>query len=401
MTSSIRVIQTVASLALSSGGPTRTVTSLCTALAQQGVQVELVSTQAGGARSAELLLPPEQWVNTTVVPQDVGWMRHTLSVGAMRAALLQRCHTKQLTVLHDNGIWMPSNHTTAAVARALAVPLIISTHGMLEPWALEHRAWKKRLAWRLYQRRDLQSVAVLHATAEQEVESFRRLGFRQPIAMIPNGVDFPAPAEVAEAMAARVRPAAESSHLRTVLFLSRIHPKKGLLNLIEAWARVRPAGWRLVIAGPDEGGHRAEVAERIRTNGLSEQVTFAGSVDGEAKATLYRAAELFVLPTFSENFGVVVAEALAYGVPVITTKGAPWADLATHGCGWWVEVGVESLVAALKAATAMSDVERQAMGANGFEYVKRYNWEDIAHQMADVYRWMLKLGPRPDCIRMD
>lgn len=401
MTTEIRVVQHVASLALSAGGPTRTVTSLCTALGQHGAQVELVSMQAAGMQDAEQLIPSAQWVNTTLVPADHGLLRHPLQARPLRAALLQRCQSVHPMVLHDNGIWMPGNHAVVAMARATGVPLIISPRGMLEPWALSHRAWKKRLAWLLYQRRDLLTASVLHATAEQEVASLRRLGLRQPIAMIPNGVEFPAPADVASTMAARLRPAAATQRERTALFLSRIHPKKGLINLIDAWACVRPEGWRLVIAGPDERGHQAEVAERIRTSGVGEQVSFAGAVEGEAKAALYRNADLFVLPTFSENFGVVVAEALAYGLPVVTTRGAPWADLETHGCGWWVDIGADPLVEALTAATAMGNEERHAMGIQGLKYVKRYNWHDIAGRMADVYRWMLGEAPMPDCVRLN
>jgi glycosyltransferase involved in cell wall biosynthesis len=313
---------------------------------------------------------------------------------------MNQCHTTQLTVLHDNGIWMPGNHTAAAVARKTGVPLIISPRGMLEPWALSHRAWKKRLAWLLYQRRDLLTASVLHATAEQEVASLRRLGLRQPIAMIPNGVEFPAPADVASAMASRLRPAAAPQRERTALFLSRIHPKKGLINLIDAWACVRPEGWRLVIAGPDEGGHQAEVAERIRTSGVGEQVSLAGAVEGEAKAALFRNADLFVLPTFSENFGVVVAEALAYGLPVITTRGAPWADLETHNCGWWIDTGVEPLAQALRGAMALSDEQRHAMGVRGRGYVRRYDWGGIAAQTSAVYRWVLGQGDKPDCVQI-
>jgi len=182
--------------------------------------------------------------------------------------------------------------------------------------------------------------------------------------------------------------------------LSRIHPKKGLINLIDAWARVRPEGWRLVIAGPDEGGYQAEVAERIRTSGVGEQVSFVGAVEGEAKAALYRNADLFVLPTFSENFGVVVAEALAYGLPVLTTRGAPWADLETHNCGWWIDTGVEPLAQALREAMALSDEQRHAMGARGRDYVLRYDWGGIAAQTAAVYRWVLGQGDKPDCVQI-
>jgi glycosyltransferase involved in cell wall biosynthesis len=134
---------------------------------------------------------------------------------------------------------------------------------------------------------------------------------------------------------------------------------------------------------------------------LDASVVFAGAVAGAQKAALYRDADLFVLPTFSENFGLVVAEALSYGVPVITTRGAPWADLETHGCGWWIDTGVEPLVAALRAATALTDSERQAMGERGRAYVQRYDWDAIAAQTLALYRWVLGQGERPGFVRVD
>jgi glycosyltransferase involved in cell wall biosynthesis len=156
-----------------------------------------------------------------------------------------------------------------------------------------------------------------------------------------------------------------------------------------------------MIAGPDEGGHAAAVARLVADLGLNASVELAGAVAGAQKAALYRSADLFVLPTFSENFGLVVAEALSFGVPVITTRGAPWADLETHGCGWWIDTGVAPLVEALRAATTLSDVERQAMGERGRVYVQRYDWNRIAEQTLALYRWVLGQGERPACVRVD
>jgi len=124
-----------------------------------------------------------------------------------------------------------------------------------------------------------------------------------------------------------------------------------------------------------------------------------GSVEGEAKANLYRCADLFILPTFTENFGVVVAEALSYGVPVITTKGAPWEGLITHGCGWWIDIGAEPLAAAIREAVAISDEERYAMGKRGRLFVEEnFGWSDIAEKMLFVYQWILKEGSKPECV---
>lgn len=298
-------------------------------------------------------------------------------------------------LIHNHGVWHPANHWASWAARRLGVPLINHPHGMLEPWALGQKAWKKRLALALFQRCDLETAAALVATSEMEYLNLRRLGLRQPVAVIPNGIEF----ATLDRTALPVPRAPDRE--RILLFLSRVHPKKGVLELVRAWGQVAPAGWRLRIAGPDEGSHWREVARLVDQLELRGTVDYLGPVEGERKAALYRSADLFVLPTFSENFGLVVAEALAYGTPVITTRGAPWADLETYGCGWWIDTGVEPLVATLRTALALSDQERAAMGERGRAYVQRYDWNAIAAETLALYRWVLGQGERPGCVRVD
>jgi glycosyltransferase involved in cell wall biosynthesis len=275
------------------------------------------------------------------------------------------------------------------LAREIGLPFVVSPRGMLASWAFRLHGWKKRVAWALYQRRDLKCAHVLHATSNAEAKDFRTLGFSQPIAVIPNGVDVPS------------RPAdrLQTKGQHVALFLSRIHPVKGLENLVYAWSQVRPSNWRVVVAGGNENGHQAEVEATVRELGLESSFSFVGPVDGQKKWELYQTADLFVLPSHSENFGMVVAEALACGLPVITTKGTPWAALTHHRCGWWVDVGVEPLVHALRTAVALDDAERCEMGSRGRRLVEReYTWAVVAKQMALVYRWVLGHAERPACL---
>jgi glycosyltransferase involved in cell wall biosynthesis len=156
----------------------------------------------------------------------------------------------------------------------------------------------------------------------------------------------------------------------------------------------------LKIAGPDDGGHLDSVMSLIQELGVSSCVEYVGVVDGAEKSALYRGADLFVLPTFSENFGLVIAEALSYGVPVITTRGTPWSALEEFACGWWVDIGVSPLISAIRAAVQLSDRERQAMGVRGRRYVERYSWDGVAKQMACLYTWVVEHGARPPCVRI-
>jgi glycosyltransferase involved in cell wall biosynthesis len=312
----------------------------------------------------------------------------------IRKLLHEAVERDRPVLLHDHGIWMPNNHHVAAAARRHGLPLVIHPHGMLEPWALRYKAWKKRVAMLLYQHRDLRTAALFVATADQEADSIRRLGLRQPIAVIPNGVDFPVDTDRLESRRN------DANGRRIALFLSRIHPKKGLLNLVNAWSKVRPAGWKLYLAGPDEGGHLSTVMRRVAALGLTQSIEYKGVVQGEEKERLWQEVSLFVLPSFSENFGLVVAEALARGVPVITTRETPWRSLDESDCGWWIDATLEALAVALSDAVHTDDDRMQAMGNRARILARRFHWEKIAAEMADVYRWLCSKGPMPNCVRL-
>jgi glycosyltransferase involved in cell wall biosynthesis len=183
------------------------------------------------------------------------------------------------------------------------------------------------------------------------------------------------------------------------LFLSRIHPKKGLKDLVNAWCKVNPENWNLYIAGPDEGGHENEIKLLVKKLGLSSKVHFLGNLSDTDKWHVYRSGDLFILPTYSENFGIVVAEALAAEIPVITTTETPWRILEEEKCGWLIQPGEASLVSTLNRVLQLPSHELHAMGQRGRRMVlRRYDWNLVARSMSDVYRWILHKGPKPECI---
>ncbi len=382
----VRAAHAVGHLAADHGGPSRTVTSLCRALAAVGVSVEIVTTPPRGAE--DVVRPPESLVAVRYAEAAGALWQRAASPFAQAVAAVAR---PAPAVVHDHGLWLPTNLAAAHAARRAGVPLVVSPHGMLSAWALGFNRTKKRAAWALYQRRALGWARLFQVSAEAEGEDVRRAGLRQPVAIIPHGVDGP-PA----GLPPRTCP---TGGARQALFLSRIHPKKGLLPLVEAWAAVRPPGWALTIAGPDENGHRAEVERRVQALGLGDVVSFRGPADDDEKWALYAGADLFVLPTFSENFGIVVAEALVAGVPVLTTRAAPWRVLEERGCGWWIELGAEPLAAALAEATRTPEGALRAMGERGRAYAEaNLSWTRVAAEQADVYRWLVGTGPRPACV---
>ena len=176
--------------------------------------------------------------------------------------------------------------------------------------------------------------------------------------------------------------------------MSRVHPIKNLGGLVQAWQQVcrfpSRQNWILTIAGPDELDHAREIKAMVRTLGLDARVEFIGPVPESAKEAVLREADVFVLPSHSENFGVAVAEALAHGLPVVATRGTPWSDLVAHGCGWWVDAEPEALAQALGGAIDLTAAERHAMGLRGREFAIRvFGWENIGSAIMLLYEWVL------------
>jgi glycosyltransferase involved in cell wall biosynthesis len=263
---------------------------------------------------------------------------------------------------------------------------------MLTPVALSFSHRKKALFRRLFQNRALAAASLYLATAESEYDDIRSFGLPQPVAVIPNGIDMP-----------NVSAEASQTGGRSVLSLGRIHPKKGLDNLIRAWALIELTfpEWKLRIVGPDQVGHTAELTQLIQSLKL-KNVFIEDAVFGEAKTELMASVDLFVLPSRSENFAMTVAESLALGVPVISTKGAPWAGLETHGCGWWVDHGPEPLAAALYSAMSRPLEGLRGMGLNGRAWMAQdYSWEKVARMTLEAYQWLLKGGEPPTFIHVE
>ena len=185
--------------------------------------------------------------------------------------------------------------------------------------------------------------------------------------------------------------------------MSRIHRKKGLLNLVRAWAHANiDSAWRLVLAGPDENGHQQAVQDEIDRMGLQQHISFVGAVDDQSKWQLLADSDLFVLPSFNENFGIVVAEAMAAGLPVITTTGTPWQVLAERRFGWWVEPTVEELTAALNAACGLTRTARCDMGRRASQFVRaEFNWDQVARDMLRFYDWLIGKAATPEYVQGD
>lgn len=388
----LSVVQTVASLNQAAGGLSRAVSQLSDALCDQGCDASVVFV-SDASSGGNLVLPMRAHSATARAVVLAGRRLWSPRFMQQIAKGFPPRVPRPPRLIHDNGLWGYTNYAAARFAALEKIPLVVSPHGMLEPWAMREKRNRKRIALAVFQRSALKSAALLIATAQSEYESVRRLGFRQPVAIVPIGVALPA-------TAARH---ASTNTTRKILFLSRIHPVKGLLPFIRAWQRAGRPGWQIVVAGPDEAGHLAQVRELVSQLGIESQFEFPGAVEGPAKRSLFESADLFVLPTLSENFGVVVAEAMSYGLPVLTTRGAPWSVLETIKAGWWVEPGVEGLANGLRAALSTTPDQRASMGRAGRAYAaQNLGWATAGKMTYDAYAWLLGLEhDKPAHVHLD
>lgn len=296
-------------------------------------------------------------------------------------------------VVHAHGVW-----TMVSIMAGLLVPgrgakFVLSVRGGVTPWTLGHRRAIKRCLWP-FQRRGLARADLLHVASAEEHRSVRAVGLKAPVAIVPNAVDIPRDAPAGRG--------AESS-TKTLLFLSRIHPVKGLDRLLRSWKTIQEThgNWRLVVVGSG----RRPYAQRIRALAANlelERVEFRGPLYGEEKTEAYYEADLFVLPSNGENFGIVVAEALAHGCPCVVSKQAPWQGLAIHRAGWWVDHGVEELTRTLVEAMALPDSTRSEMGRRGRAWIRRdFGWRSLVDKMEASYRWLLDGGKAPAWVKLD
>lgn len=302
-------------------------------------------------------------------------------------------------IIHNHNLWMaPNVYPYYAIrfnkrADGSRCKLVTSPHGTLTEFALRVSRWKKKIMWAIGQGQMMRSTDMFHATCEDEYNDIRRLGFRQPVILASLGINIPSSQTINDRGQSR----------RQLLYLSRIHTDKRLDLLLEAWKRLEQEhpNWDLLIYGPLDGEYPPKMVAYARNLGL-ERAYFKGGVFGEAKDRVYGAADLFVLPTHTENFGLAIAEALSCGTPVITTKGAPWRELETYGCGWWVDESASALYDSLHVAMSKPRSELDDMGRRGRDWMIRdFAWDNIGRKIADSYEWLCYGGKVPNCVIVD
>jgi len=315
--------------------------------------------------------------------------------------LYQAVLSSQLDVLHVLCSWMYPSVVCIRWGRETRRPVIVSGSGSFDPWALANSRWKKRIAESLYERRHLRRAACIHALCEAEALALRDYGLRNPICIIPNGVDLPEAAP-----STRIRAPWRNSipaEAKVLLFLGRVHPKKSVTALIHAWGDLQRTtteynGWWLVIAGVDEIGYEAECKRHMSEAGVS-RVIFVGPQYATAKEGSFRNASAFVLPSLSEGLPMAVLEAWSYGLPVLMTPECNLPEGVKAGAAIQCTSDAQGIKRGLLALFSMSHAERHQMGEAGRRLVeKRFTWASAAREIASVYQWTLGGGAPPPCV---
>ncbi len=376
---SLRVLQVVSHLDSRRGGISAAVPRLAAELSRRhGIPAELCLFGAPGELDGTL---SEEGVRSPVWPTSrLQWLREP----SLRKSFSTLIGAED--VVHIHGLWETSVTAASWTAKAARVPYIISAHGMLEAWALANKALKKRIYSALLERTNLQDATCLHALTGAEAEDYRRYGCKQPIAVIPNGIDSPGSANPESFL--RRFPAVFGKSV--VLFLGRIHFKKGFDVLIPAWAAIaqRFPNAVLVLAGPNSENSEAAVRRSIEQFGIADRTIFTGMLDAELKWSALAAATCFVLPSHSEGLSVAVLEALSMGVPVIVSEQCHFPEVARSQAGWVIKTEVQALKQALIEVLESSEAQNAMIGQRGKVLSEAYRWETVSARLAELYRCM-------------
>lgn len=382
----MKALHTIPYIGNEASGPAYSTPRLCSAICDAGVEVELH------------VLAPRPQCDFRFTIKD--YPRHRFPATKLGRSPEMRegvySAAKDVDVIHNHSFWMfPNVYGEMAIDRlkrqgVKAPKLVNAPRGTLSQWALRHHSMNKMLFDVFaHQYAVMRATDMWHATAMSEYNDIRRQGFRQPVMIIPNGIDMVVGWDV------------RKIERRRMYFLSRIHPTKNLELLIQCWAQVEHEfkEWDLSVVGPDNNNPYADKMKKLAWGLGCKRVTFEGMLKGEAKRRFVCESEVMVLPTHSENFGMVVAEALSNGVPVICTKGAPWEGLEANNCGKWVDDKEGDLLAAMHEMMSKSREELSAMGARGREWMERdYSWRSIGEKTKASYEWLCGCGDKPDCV---
>ena len=369
----MKVIHVIPSTRIDASGPTHSVTSLVRALAKTQNDISLASVDI---KDNEISKNPESFEK--IFP--LGFGPKKLGRSPALYNWLKKEAFDNNTIFHNHGMWQLNALYCSRVLSESKAKYIQSPRNALSPYYLNEISLSKSFFWSIFQRKALQNVDCFHATCEAEFAAIRNAGFKQPIAIIPNGVEVP---EIVN------NKRVYENNIMT--YLARLHPEKGIEEMMKAWQLVqdRFPRWKLQIYGPGSKKYINRLlllAEELKL----KNIHFLGPVYGDFKYKAYMLSDVYILPSPSENFGMTIAEALICGTPVISTKGSPWQGLAFNNAGWWVDFNIPSIAKAMQDSMSLSSEKRNIMGKRGREWVKKdFSIDKVSSDYLILYRWLL------------
>lgn len=387
----LRCMYVVGRLNDEASGVTRILCDLANTVGQQGSPVSVYAADCPGMPSSpNLLQPPSRYLSA-----PGAWVGGLCPSRPLREKISDEI--ANFDIVHHHSLWMLPNHYAAESAVSHKIPSIWTAHGALEPWALNRSGWKKKLVGWLWQWRDLRNAVCIHVNSVAEQQAVQSLKLGVPTAVLPNGIDLLPFTNLPPRRALHDR-FPELTGKKVLLFLSRLHAKKGLAPLIDAWKNVSRdfSEWHLLIAGPDDGAE-AETRQRVISGELSQRVTFAGPLRGGAKLAAFAAADLFVLPSFSEGFSMSILEAMGACLPVLLTPGCHFPEAVAIGAAIEMTPDTKDIERALRDLCGLADPQRIEMGQRGRKLVETsYTWPEVASKMLQLYRWLCEREPKPE-----
>lgn len=307
-------------------------------------------------------------------------------------------HQKKIEVLHLHGLWMYPQWVTYNWQKKHKSPVIISTHGMLNAWALEISSWKKYLVGKAFAYKSLERATCIHALCYSEYEAIRNFGLKNPVAIIPNGITIPK----------RSNSKAPTQERKTLLYLGRLHPIKGLDLLIDALGIIKSGNtnffenWQVKMVGGGIPAHREAIEKNVRNLGLENDVFFLGPRYNSAKEEALRTASAYILPSYSEGIPVSVLEAWSYKLPVLMTEKCNLSDGFEADAAIKLELNKENIAGQILNMGSFDRKQRETMGENGFRLVQsKYDWKKIAEKFERTYRWLIDGKSKPEFIYTD
>lgn len=306
----------------------------------------------------------------------------------------------EFDVYHANGMWQHIVHATCAKARKEGRPYVLTPHGMLYRHALRISRWKKWPMRKLWFDKDILKANCIHVACDREMEEIRAFGYKGPVAVIGNPVSVPSYIDSFYNAKKTAFTSQPSQRTAQIGLLARLHPIKGIENLIKATAKVKEC--RLILMGGGDGEYTAKLHSLVESLGIVNRVEFAGFVSGQEKFRRLAELDALFVPSDMENFGMIVPEALLVGTPVMASKGTPWEELETRGCGWWRDNSPEEIAKVIEEVSLKSPQELFEMGSRGRELVlEKYEASKVAKQMIELYRWLLGEASKPDFVYLD